>query len=286
MDGSSNISIVVYEPDQRVRMGFIQCWIFMVKNIIRSRDLIWQLFKRDFLSGYKQSLLGLFWIVFSPIIGIFSWVFMNYTGILNPGDVGVPYPVYVLFGSTMWGLFMSIYSASAASLSSGGSLIVQVNFSHEALVAQQIAQTIANFIVNLLTLIFVFGFFAILPSWKVVFFPFTLIPLFFLGSGIGMVVSVLAVVVHDFTKMVTTILGFLMFLAPVIYTPNFHNDILQMIIWWNPLTYLVGGTRDIVLYGRIDYFDGYLWATLFSIVLFLLSWRLFFLSEQKVAEKF
>jgi len=59
----------------------------MIQNILHSRDLIWQLFKRDFISGYKQSFLGIFWIFIQPLAGILAWVFMNATGILNPGTL-------------------------------------------------------------------------------------------------------------------------------------------------------------------------------------------------------
>lgn len=266
-------------------MGFLKSWIFMLKNIISSREMIWQLFKRDFISGYKQSLFGIFWLLISPLVGIISWVFMNSAGILSPGDVGVPYPVYVLLGSTFWGLFMSFYSSTANSLSSGSSLILQVNFSHEALVAQQIAQTVANFIINLLVLIIVLLIFGILPSWKAIFFPLTLIPIFFIGTGIGMVVSVISVVVHDINKMVSMGLGFLMFLTPVIYAPKLQNVILQGVIKWNPMTYLIGSARDIIIYGRIENQGSYFYSCLLAAIIFMFSWRLFFLSENKVAEK-
>jgi ABC-type polysaccharide/polyol phosphate export permease len=278
-------SVQVYEPEQRARMGFFECWFHMITNVLQSRELIWQLFKRDVVSTYNQSFLGIFWILVSPLIGIVSWLFMNYAGVLRPGDVGVPYAVYLLFGTTIWGTFMGFYSASASGLSSGGSLILQVNFSHEALVAQQIAQTVVNLLVNLVTLAGVLFVFSVRPHWTALFFPLTIVPLFFLGTAIGMVVSVFSVVVHDVTKMVTTGLGLLLFATPVIYGPNIPNRLIQDIIWWNPLTYLIGAARDIVLYGRFDHPRGYAVAVLLSSGLFLLSWRLFFLSERKVAEK-
>jgi lipopolysaccharide transport system permease protein len=277
--------IKIYEPNYRVKMGFIRCYVFMIMNTVKSRELIWQLFKRDFLSGYKQSFFGMFWIFISPVIGIVSYVFMNQMGILNPGNVGVPYPVFVLTGITIWGLFMSLYSSTAGSLSSGGALILQVNFSHEVLVAQQVAQTIANFLVNILMVSLVLVLYRISPCWQSVFFPLTLVPILFIGSGIGMVVSVISVVVHDFNKLMTSALGFLMILTPIIYAPGFPNPIIQRISKWNPLAYLIGGARDIILYGRIENTTGYAYSCLLALVIFLLSWRLFFLSEHKVAEK-
>ena len=278
--------LTVYEPDQRVRMGVLSCWRTMIGNVVRSRELIWQLFKRDFLAGSKQSMLGLLWVLFSPLVGIVSWVLMNYAGVLQPGDTEVPYPLYVLFGSTMWGMFMGSYSAAAASLTSGGSLMLQVKFSHEALVAQQMAQTAIAVVANLVLLALVSAVFGALPQWAAIFFPLSLVPLIMLGTGVGMFVSVLAVVVRDVTKIVGTVLGFLMFLTPVIYAPGVQNEWLQRLIWWNPLTYLVSGARDLALHGRIDHLSGYAGSVVLSMAIFLLSWRLFFLSEQKVAEKF
>jgi len=278
-------NITVYEPEQRTRMGFVQSWLGMARNLVRSRDLIYQLFKRDLLSTYKQSFFGIFWIVIAPLIGIVSWLFMNYAGILNPGDVGVPYPVYLLLGTTLWGAFMSFYSASASGLSSGGSLILQVNFSHEALIAQQIAQTAVNLLVNITTFILILALFRVRPQWTSLFFPLTIVPIFCLAVGIGMVVAVFSVVVHDVTKVVTSFLGLLLFLTPIIYGPRIPNPLIQEIIWWNPLTHLVGAARDVVLYGRIEHPGGYVLAVLLSVFVFLLSWRLFFVSERRVAEK-
>jgi len=278
-------TIMIYEPNQRANLGLMRSWVFMFSNLINSRYLTWQLFKRDFISGYKQSFFGIFWIFISPLIGVLSWVFMNYTGILNPGDVGVPYPVYVLVGSIIWGLFISIYTATAGSLSLGGQLILQINFSHEALVAQQIAQTGANFVVNLLLISLVLFIFGIAPSWKAIFFPLTLIPIFLIGTGIGLVIAVITVVVQDFNKLVSAGLGFLMFLTPVIYAPKFQNKIIQNVVKWNPMSYLIVGARDIILYGRIENMAGYFYSCLLAIVVFMLSWRFFFLSEYKIAEK-
>lgn len=257
----------------------------MVGNVVSSRELIWQLFKRDFLAGSKQSVLGLLWILITPLVGIVSWVVMNAVGVLHPGEVGVPYPIYVLCGTTIWGMFMAFYSSAAASLTSAGGLLAQARFSHEALVAQQLAQAVIAALANLalLAAVWVVGGLAVHSS--ALWFPVSLLPLVLLGTGIGLIVSVFAVVVHDITKAVTTLLGLLMFATPVIYASNVPHDWLQRVIWWNPLTYLVGGARDLLLEGRIDHVSSYAGAVAFALGLFLLAWRLFFLSEQKVAER-
>jgi lipopolysaccharide transport system permease protein len=278
--------IVVYEADQRARLGWVRSWKAMIDNLVNSRELIWQLFKRDLLAGSKQSALGLLWILISPLIGILSWVLMNEAGVLQPGALEVPYPLYVLFGTAIWGLFMAFYSAAASSLTSAGGLLIQAKFSHEALVAQQMAQTVIVVIVNLLLLMGLWAVFGTTWHWSALLLPFGLIPLFLLGTGIGMTVSVFAVLIKDMTRTVTTLLGLAMFMTPILYAGDVHSPWLQRLVAWNPLTYLVGGARELVLEGRIGQPSAYVASVVLAAAVFLAAWRLFFMSEQKVAEKF
>ncbi|HOT44546.1 MAG TPA: ABC transporter permease [Spirochaetota bacterium] len=277
--------ITVYEPNYRAKIGFFKIWMVMLRNIIRSRELIWQLFKRDFLMSYKKSFLGMAWIVISPVVGIVSWIFMNFTGVLNPGDVGIPYPAYVLLSSSVWGLFMGFYTAGEGTLAAGAGIITQVQFPHEALLIKQTAHQLANFILGFVLNIIILIAFGVIPSWKIVFFPLVTIPLFLLGAGIGLVVSVIGVVAMDLSKGMTIVLGLVMYITPVIYSNRVDNPFLKTVITYNPLTYLVGNVRDLIIYGRFDTIEMFLYSTLFAIGVFLVSWRFFYLSEDKVVDK-
>lgn len=277
--------ITVYEPNQRVKVGFLAGWAEMVKGVIGSRELIWQLFKRDFFANYKQSYLGVVWVFLAPVVGIVSWIFLNAAGVLSPGDVGVPYPVYVLLGSTVWGLFMSFYANTSKCLAEYKGLIQQINFPHEALVMKQVAQTVAAFFINIGLILLVLLVFKVAPSWKIVLFPLTIVPLMLIGTGIGMVLAVVSAVANDMEKAVTAAMGFLMYLTPVIYAPEQKSELIRTVVYWNPLSYLVGGARDVILYGRIASPAGYAASSALALALFLFTWRLFYLSEHKVAER-
>ena len=113
--------ITVYRPNQRRELGVLATWSVMARNVWSSRELVWQLFKRDFLASYKKSFIGFTWLFIMPIIGILSWVFMQKTGLLRPGSVGIPYPAYVLIGTSMWGLFIGFYMSGRETLSSSAS---------------------------------------------------------------------------------------------------------------------------------------------------------------------
>ena len=257
----------------------------MFKNIIKSRELMWQLFKRDFLMSYKKSFFGFSWIFVSPIIGIISWVFMNFTGILNPGDVGIPYPAYVLISSSIWGLFMGFYEAASSTLSAGSGFIMQVKYPHEVLLIKQTAQHLANFFLGFLINIIVIIAFGVIPSWKIVFFPFVILPLFLLGAGIGLIISVINIVAIDFSALFNILFGLLFYITPVIYSSKTENKLLATVIKYNPLTYLIGNARDMIIYGQFNNISYFAYSSLFALFIFLISWRLFYISEEKAIEK-
>ena len=278
-------NLTIYESNQRQKIGFFAIWMKMFRNILKSKELIYQLFRRDFFMAYKKSFLGFWWIALSPIVGIASWVFLNVSGILKAGDVGIPYPAYVLLSSSIWGLFMGFYSSASGTLTAGAGIITQVKYPHEALLAKQTAQHLAGFIVTFIINIIVLIVFRVIPSPLIFLFPVLILPLFFLGAGMGLIVSVISSVATDVEKIVSILLGLVFFATPVIYAKSSMNPIFQKFVDWNPLTYLIGGVRDAIIYGKIEFLDRFLLVGLASLIFFMLSWRLFYVSEDKVIEK-
>ena len=281
----SNQRITIYRPNQRHDLGFLETWIVMSKNIISSRELIWQLFKRDFFASYKKSFIGITWIFIAPIMGIISWVFLQKTGMLNPGDMGIPYPAYVLVGTSMWGLFMGFFNSANATLTAGKELVMQVNYPHEALLFKQTAQHLANFLIAFAMNIAVLLAFKVIPGWQIIFFPLVMLPLFFLGAAIGLVSSMISIVAVDISRIINMGMGLLMYITPVIYSDKVDSQLALTIIKWNPLTYLVCSARDIVIYGKLYNAPSYFICTGLSLLLFMISWRLFFVSEDRIIER-
>lgn len=277
--------VTIYEPDSRKKVSFFKTWAIFFRNVLRFRELILEVFKRDFLAVYKKSLFGVGWVILSPLLGVISWVFMNATGILSPGDVGIPYPAYVLLGTSIWGLFMGFYSSAAETLAAGAGFILQVKYPHEVLLIKQTAQHLANFLLSFLLSVLVLLLFGVVPSWKILFFPALILPLFFLGAGIGLIISVIKVVALDFQKGFDLFLGLVIFITPIIYSQDVNSELLRRIVRWNPLTYLIGGARDLIIYGRMDHWTGFIFSAALSLAVFIFAGHFFFISEQKVIER-
>jgi ABC-type polysaccharide/polyol phosphate export permease len=278
-------TITIYRPHSRHELGLFKTWVVMVRNVWGARELVWQLFKRDFVAGYKKSFIGYGWVFLSPLMGIVSWIFLQHTGMLVPGDVGIPYPAYVMIGSNMWGLFMGLYGAAAATLSAGGGLLMQVNYPHEALLFKQVANALPNYLISLVANVVVLLAFKVVPSWGIVLLPLVALPLFFLAAALGLMVSMISVVAYDVTRVVDVVMGLLMYSTPIIYSPTIGNPLVQAVNHWNPLSYLICSCRDIVIYGRLYHPTGYWIAAGLSLLAFLLAWRLFFVSEERLVER-
>ncbi len=274
-----------YRPNQRAAEGWISSWRTMIRDCIRSRDLIFQLFKRDYLMLYKKSFLGMGWHLAAPIMGILSWVLMNSTGILDPGDVGIPYPAYVLISTAIWGFFMQSYNNMSKVLDIAQGFVHQVGFPHHVLIAKQWMETLAGFSLTLIVMIVGIAVLGVFPSLLAIFFPLALIPIMLLGSSIGLIIAVIKVVSPDLQRAATFVMGFWMYITPVIYSPDVDNPLLQTVIKWNPMTYLLIGARDLFVYNRLQDPLAFGLVSLLSIAVFLIVWRVFYVSEEKVIEK-
>lgn len=258
----------------------------MLTNIVTFRELVYQLFRRDFLMAYKKSVIGIGWIFLSPLVGIASWVLLNSAGILQPGDIQVDYPAFVLFSSSLWGLFMGFYSSAAGTLNAGSAFILQVRFPHEVLLVKQTAQHLATFSIGFLVNIGVLLLRGVVPDWTIIFLPLLALPLFFLAAGVGLMVSVFSVVITDVMNITNIVLGIVMYITPIIYRiDKIDSPILSVLVKYNPLTYLVGEIRDLMLFGYMSHPVEYIVSVLFAFGLFMLSWRLFYISEHKIIEK-
>ena len=114
---------------------------------------------------------------------------------------------------------------------------MQVSFSHEALLMKQIAHSLATFTLSFSFNIIVLIVLGVVPDWKIIFFPIVILPLFFLGAGIGLILSVVNAVTTEASNVEKMMINLLLFVTPVVYSPKVSNSLLQNVIKYNPLTY-------------------------------------------------
>lgn len=278
-------NVRIYRPNQRYEEGYVRACMMMFRNFIEYRELIWQLYRRDLLTNYKKSLLGTAWIVLTPLIGIISWVFLHHTGLFNPGENKIPYPAFLLIGTSVWGLFMGCFTSSSQTLTAARSLVMQVSFPREVFLFEKVLLQLTNFGISLVLNLLVILTFHVIPAWETFLFPLVVLPLILFGAAIGLIASMIVIVAEDLGKLIHTLVGMSFWITPIIFSDRLDKAWARALVEWNPLTYLVCSARDIILFGRLYDSNGYWISTALSVMLFVLSWRAFYISQTRIIER-
>ena len=276
--------IRIYEPAGDAK-GFFGSLKTAWTEIFFSRHVIWHLFKRDFVAQFRQKLLGYFWVVIAPLLAIFPFVFLYRTGILNPGETTMPYPIYIVIGMGIWGFLSSVFVVVSGGLQGNQDLIMKTNIPKITFAITGMANVFYSILVHWLVVFLFSLLLGISPSVWALIYPIVLLPVVFIGLGLGLIFSVIGTVARDLTGIMSTFLNLLMFLSPVVYKPEFGDGVLATIVAWNPMTYLVDAPRSLFVLGEFPDPQGFAVATVFSLVVLSLGLHSFYLIKDKVAER-
>jgi lipopolysaccharide transport system permease protein len=277
-------SSIVYEPNKYIKEGFFSLWRQMFLDVRTSSDLGFRLFLRDFTAKYKQSLLGILWVIILPLFAVGVFVAMNRSGVLTFETTGIPYPVFALFGITLWSLFTGLTSSISGVVGQTDGLVTKINFPRVALVQSPILTSVVDFLIRLILLLVVMLIYRTPPDRSAFFLPLTLFPIFFISIGIGMFLSIIGAVFKDIPNFVNMFLSIAMFLTPVMY-PLPSSGILKQINSYNPLYYFVEIPRTIFFQGIFDHRNEFLTFTLISALIFLAGWRFYQVAMARIVEK-
>ncbi len=277
--------ITTYEPDNSLRKGYLHVFREIYRDLKENRYLTYQLFKRDILGAYKQSLMGIFWAFLIPIIVVGSFAILNFASVLQIGPIPIPYAIYAILGMAFWQLFSTGLIASSNSLVGAGSMLTRINFSKKSLVIAAMGQALVSFLVQLIFLCFFLIGYGFLPSIYIFLLPVLILPLLMLTLGLGFFAAILNAIARDIGNMLSTILTFVLFLTPILYSKPNTGGILDFITLVNPIYYLIVGPRDLILFGTMTELPGFLISSIISFAFFAIGIITFHMTESRVAEK-
>ncbi|MDZ7654001.1 MAG: ABC transporter permease [Burkholderiaceae bacterium] len=227
----------------------------MVKSIIKHRELIWQLTKRDVVGRYKGSWLGLLWAVVTPfgMIALYGFVFGVVMGVRwQRGDTatGTEF-VGPMFAGMIVFLFVSECISRAPGVVVGhAELVKKVAFPTEALCSAIVAAALVQAMISLVLLwlwLLVSGRGA---SWQFFAFVFPWIPLILFALGTTFFLAALGVFVRDISQVTGLLNSALLLLSPVMYPLSAVPESFRPIVQANPLTPFVETVRSLTVFGQ------------------------------------
>jgi lipopolysaccharide transport system permease protein len=255
-----------------------------VRDVVRSRELIWRFILRDLSVRYRQSFLGYAWAVFPPVVTVAVFAYLSRTRILPIGQTSLPYVSYALWSIGMWQLFSGSLQACTNSLISAGSLVTKINFPKETLIFGGIGQPLFDFVVRLIPVIVVFIWQGVVPKWQSAFLPLVLLPIVLLALGFGFVLAIANLLLRDIGNALGIVLAFGVFLAPIVYPPP-ESWPFVLVNMLNPFSPLLIATQDLISTGHLSMPGTFALASLFSLIVFLLGWRFFRMAINRIAER-
>lgn len=216
-----------------------------------TRALIWTLVKTELVAQYKRSFIGFSWIFVQPIIAIVSWIILDKANVLSPGEMDVPYPVYVLLMASIWGLFYSTFTATSKIFETNSDLIMQSAVTTEVLVGQKVLLSIIQFSIPLFFNLIILISLGIAIHWTWLLIPLFTLPIISLASALGMLVNSMRILLFDIAKSIDLVFQMLIYITPVIFVESTTSGLMHDIVMGNPLTYLFCALRDIILTGSL-----------------------------------
>lgn len=223
-----------------------------ISEIIKYKDLIALLIKRDFTTYYKQTILGPLWYIVQPLLNtlVFTVIFGNFAKI--PTD-GVPPFIFYLAGSVVWSYFSTCVTATSNVFVTNASLFSKVYF-------PRLCIPIANIIFSLMQFLIQFTFFLafltyfifsgsdIEINFKYIFFtPILIFYLAIISFAVGSFISALCSKYRDLSLAIGFGIQLWMFATPIVYPLSVVPENYQFLISLNPVTFIVESFRFLYL---------------------------------------
>jgi lipopolysaccharide transport system permease protein len=218
-----------------------------LKDVWRYRDLLWLLVKRDFVSFYKQTILGPLWFFIQPLFTtiIFTFVFGNLAGLSTDG---LPQPLFYMAGITAWNYFADCLTKTSTVFRDNAGIFGKVYFPRLIMPLSIVVSNLVRFAVQMLLLLIMLIYYLISDAnfelnGFVLLFPVLVLIMAMLGLGLGLLITAMTTKYRDLSFLVSFGVQLLMYTTTVIYPLSAAPDEYKWLIELNPMTGIIEAFR-------------------------------------------
>ncbi len=235
-------------------------WDLHLEDVWRYRDLLWLFVRRDFVAGYKQTILGPLWFFIQPLLTTIMFTVI-FNGVARIPTDGLPPMLFYLAGTTAWNYFSTCLTSTSNTFVANAGLFGKVYFPR---LVVPLSIVISNLIQFLIQFLLFMGFFVwyILGDAELhpnlflilVLMPVLLTLMGLLGLGVGITISSLTTKYRDLARLVTFGVQLMMYATPVIYPMSAIPEKYRWLIQCNPMSAIIESFRAIFLGGTVPWF--------------------------------
>lgn len=240
---------------------------YFIKYFYDKKELIKQFTKREIISRYRGSYLGVLWSLITPLIMlsvytfVFSTVFKGRWGQNTPTNE-FEFALVMFCGLIVFNIFNETVNRAPGIVVGNVNYVKKVVFPLELLPISVLLSSCVQAGVSFLVLIIANIIFLQTLPWTIIFVPVVVLPLIFLSLGLAWFLASLGVYVRDIGNSVGLITNVLFFLTPVFYPVSSVPAFFQPFMYFNPLTVIVENFRKVVMWGQVP-----LWIELVPIMI-------------------
>jgi len=239
--------------------------------------------KREITVRYKQSFLGLFWVVLNPFFQMLIMSFV-FSYVFRIGMTGVAYPIFLYVGLLPWVFFTSSITSSMGALVEGAGLLKKIYFPREILLLSTILAKVFDMSLSLIVLVGMMWFYQVPLTWHALLF----IPIFAMQMvfvmGIGMILSVLNLFYRDIQYLVSLMLTLLFYLTPVLYQVESFPERYRWIFKINPMSVFINAYRQVLLAHDVPKWESIAIGLAVTVIIFVVGYRFFKKAEGTFAD--
>ncbi|MDR1927036.1 MAG: ABC transporter permease [Oscillospiraceae bacterium] len=260
------------------------------RELYNYRYLLREIVAKNIKIQYRNSVLGIFWTFLQPLLTTLVLVFIfGYLWGRDSGEDIVNYPIYLLCGRLLYEFYSQSTKRAMRSVTNSASVIKKVKVPKYI---YPLSNVISNFITFLISLLVLAGFALFFFLTKndppritpyALLFPAPLLILFLLCTGIGLILSSLAVFFKDIEYLYDVFCMLLFYFTPILYAPRQlgGNRVLHMALMANPLYSILEMFRDCVLRGQLLNPNHLFYSLGFSLAVLLIGGILFWKKQDR-----
>jgi lipopolysaccharide transport system permease protein len=221
-----------------------------LKDVWRYRDLLWLLVKRDFVSFYKQTILGPLWFFIQPLFTtiIFTFIFGNLAGLSTDG---LPQPLFYMAGITAWNYFADCLTKTSTVFRDNANIFGKVYFPRLIMPLSIVVSNLVRFGVQMLLFFVMIGYYLFQnemgslfhPNIYILLFPLLVLLMALLGLGLGLIITALTTKYRDLAFLITFGVQLMMYATTVIYPLSAAPAKYKWLIELNPMTGIIEAFR-------------------------------------------
>jgi lipopolysaccharide transport system permease protein len=269
------------ETDWTLEIKPTNSWLDIgLRDVWQYRDLLWLFVKRDIVTIYQQTVLGVFWFFIPPILTTITYILI-FSGVAKIPTNGAPPALFYMSGIVIWGYFSECFNRTSGTFSANAGIFGKVYFPRLVAPMSAVISSLFKFVVqfSLFLAIYVYYYFknpcSLTIDSTLFLLPFLVLLMAIIGMGTGMIFSSLTTKYRDFTFLLGFGMQLLMYATPVIYPTSFIPEKFRFYALLNPLSSIVESFRSVFLHSGSIPFEGLAYSTVFALVCLVFGMLIF-----------